>query len=132
MGGKQASISLPPSPSSSSSPFNFSSGAEVSETVSQSKRSVRGKTKSRKSNNPSPSGLPDNRVSKDRVLSKSPIQKDGGRMLPDNACIDDSSSSSTTSNGSSCISSATDVITSSSLRQKTKSPSNAASIGYVV
>jgi len=129
--GKQVSVSLPPSPSSSSSPFHFSSGAEVAETVSQSKRSVRGKTKSRKSNNPSPSGLPDNKISKDRLLSKSPIQKDGGRMLPDNACIDDSSSSSITSNGSSCISSAADAITSSSIRQKTKSPSNTVSNGYI-
>ena len=127
---EQTSGSSPPSPSSSSSPFQFSNRAEIAETGNQSKRSARGKSKSRKSNNPSPSCLAENKISKERSLSKSPIQNEGqGRVLPDTASIDDSSSSSIASNGSSSISSGVDAITSSSIPQLTSSPSNAASIG---
>jgi len=127
---EQTSGSSPPSPSSSSSPFHFSNKAENAENVNQPKRSARGKAKGRKSNNPSPSCLAENKILKERSSSKSPIENDGrGHVLPDTANIDDSSSSSTASNGSSSISSGVDAITSSSIPQIASSPSNATSIG---
>ena len=130
-GGKQAPASSPPSPSSSSSPSVFSSGTETVESINQPKRSTRGKSKGRKLNNSNSSGLADNKISIERASSKSPNLKEGLRILPDTACIDDSSSSSISSNGSSCISNAVDAITSSSVSRLTKSTSNTVSIGYV-